>query len=286
MVTRRCTQRQFLLRPDPKTNNAFVYCLAVAAQRNPIDVVNFVQMSNHLHDALYDRLGNAPAFYEDFHKLLAKCMNALRGRWENFFSSEQVSVVQLETRDDLINKLVYVATNPVKAGLVERVDDWPGASGYRALLSGEPLRATRPKHFFAEDGTMPEEVNLHLTIPPELGDRDEILAEVQTRVAAFEEETARERARTGKRVLGRYAVLRQSWRDSPTSREPRRGLRPTIAARSLWARLEAIQRKRDFIAAYRRARHALLAGAPIPFPPGTYWLRRFLGVEVAPFEMN
>jgi len=286
MVTRRCTQRQFLLRPDPKANNAFVYCLGVAAQRNPIDVIDFVQMSNHLHDALYDRLGNAPAFYEDFHKLLAKCMNALRGRWENFFSSEQVCVVRLETRDDLINKLVYIATNPVKDGLVERVDDWPGSSGYRALLSGEPLRATRPKHFFAEDGTMPEEVTLHLTIPPELGDRDEILAEVQARVTAFEEQAARERARTGKRVLGRYAVLRQSWRDSPTSREPRRGLRPTIAARSLWARLEALQRRRDFIAAYRRARQALVAGTPIPFPPGTYWLRRFLGVEVAPFEMN
>ena len=286
MVTRRCTQRQFLLRPDPKTNNAFVYCLAVAAQRNPIAVIDFVQMSNHLHDALYDRLGNAPAFYEDFHKLLAKCMNARWGRWENFFSSEQVNVVRLETREDLINKLVYIATNPVKDGLVERVDDWPGSSGYRALLSGEPLRATRPKHFFAEDGTMPEEVTLHLTIPPELGDRDEILAEVQARVAAFEEEAARKRARTGKRVLGRYAVLRQSWRDSPTSREPRRGLRPTIAARSLWARLEAIQRKRDFITAYRRARQALIAGTPIPFPPGTYWLRRFLGVEVAPFEMN
>ncbi len=133
---------------------------------------------------------------------------------------------------------------------------------------------------------MPAEITLQLTIPPELGDRDEILAEVQARVAAVEEEAARERARTGKRVLGRYAVLRQSWRDSPTSREPRRGLRPTIAARSLWARLEAIQRKRDFIAAYRRARQALLAGAPVPFPPGTYWLRRFFGVEVASFETN
>ena len=281
MVTRRCTQRQYLLRPDRETNNAFIYCLAVAAQRNPIDVIDFMQMSNHLHDALYDRHGNAPAFYEDFHKLLAKCMNALRGRWENFFSSGQVGVVRLETREDLINKLVYVATNPVKDGLVARVDDWPGSSGYRALLSGEPLRATRPKHFFAEDGMMPEEVTLHLTIPPELGDRDEILAELQVRVAAAEEEAARERARTGKRVLGRYAVLRQSWRDSPTSREPRRGLRPTIAARSLWARLEAIQRKREFTVAYRRARQALLAGMPIPFPYGTYWLGRFMGVEVA-----
>jgi hypothetical protein len=284
MVTRRCTQRQYLLRPDRETNNAFIYCLAVAAQRNPIEVMNFVQMSNHLHDGLYDRLGNAPQFYEDFHKLLAKCMNARWGRWENFFSSEQVNVVRLETREALIDKLVYIATNPVKDGLVERVDDWPGSSGYRALLSGEPLHATRPTRFFAKDGTMPAEVTLHLTIPPELGDRNEILAEVQARVSAVEELEASNRAKSGKRVLGRYAVLRQSWRDSPTSREPRRTLRPTFAARSLWARLEAIQRKRDFIVAYRRARMALLAGTPIPFPPGTYWLRRFFGVSIEPAQ--
>src|SRR3954465_658638 len=76
MGTRRCTERQFLLRPDPETNNAVMYCLAVAAQRCEVDVIDFVQMSNHLHEAIFDRRGNAPAFYEHFHKLLAKCMNA------------------------------------------------------------------------------------------------------------------------------------------------------------------------------------------------------------------
>src|SRR6476620_2925286 len=143
MVTRRCTQQQYLLRPDKETNNAVIYCLAVAAQRYDIDVMDFVQMTNHLHERIFDRNGTAPAFYEHFHKLLAKCVNALRGRWENFFSSEQVNVVRLVTKEDLINKLVYIATNPVVAGLVERVEDWPGSSGYRALMSGKSIRATR-----------------------------------------------------------------------------------------------------------------------------------------------
>lgn len=286
MVTRSCTQRQFLLRPDAETNNAFIYCLAVAAQRYEICVLDFVQMSNHLHDAIYDRHGNAPAFYEHFHKLLAKCMNALRGRWENFFSSEQVCVVRLENREDLIDKLGYIATNPVKDGLVARTSDWPGASGYQALLRGRPLRATRPKHFFNEHGTMPAEVTLHLQIPPELGDHAEIVRDVRARVDAIESEEARKRAHSGRSVMGRYAVLRQSWRDSPYSRAPRRNLRPTIAAKSLWARLEAIQRKREFQVAYRAARMALLAGTPIPFPFGTYWLRRFTGVVVDAPETN
>jgi hypothetical protein len=47
-VTRTCTQRQFLLRPDDATNNAFVYCLAEAAQRFKIDIVLSQMMSNHL----------------------------------------------------------------------------------------------------------------------------------------------------------------------------------------------------------------------------------------------
>lgn len=286
MVTRSCTQRQFLLRPDPETNNAFIYCLAVAAQRSEVAVLNFIQMSNHLHDDIFDRHGTGPAFYEHFHKLLAKCVNALRGRWENVFASEQTSVVRLETQDALIDKLVYVATNPVNAGLVERVEDWPGASGYRALIDGTPLHATRPRHYFAEDGDMPEAITLELRIPPELGNHDEIVAAVKARVAAVEAEQARKRAAAGTKVLGRYAILRQSWRDSPTSREPRRGLRPTIAARNLWARLEAIQRKREFAREYRRARRALLEGAPIPFPHGTYWLRRFIGVAVATAEKS
>ncbi len=285
-VTRSCTQRQFLLRPDRATNNAFIYCLAVAAQLYGVDVIDFMQMSNHLHYAIFDRYGTAPAFYEHFHKLLAKCMNALRGRWENFFSSEQVCVVRPESHNDLVDKVAYIATNPVKDGLVERVSDWPGASGYFALRSGEALHATRPAHFFAADGTMPDEVTLVLTVPPELGDREEFLRELHDRVGAVETAKAAERARTGKRVVGRYAVLRQSWRESPTSREPRRNLRPIIAARSLWARLEAIQRKREFTAAYREARKALLAGAPILFPYGTYWLRRFAGVSVATVQEN
>jgi hypothetical protein len=33
LITRRCTQRQLLLRPDRETNNAFTYCLIEAAQR-------------------------------------------------------------------------------------------------------------------------------------------------------------------------------------------------------------------------------------------------------------
>ncbi len=133
---------------------------------------------------------------------------------------------------------------------------------------------------------MPDEVELTLTIPPELGDPAEILAQLRDRVAAVEAEHDRLRMETGRRVLGRARILGQSWRDSPTSREPRRNLRPRVAARSKWARIQALQRNREFVIAHRDARAALLRGTPIPFPPGTYWLRRFANVPIASTPAN
>src|SRR5882672_6556783 len=33
MITRRCSERRFFMRPDDRTNNAFIYCLGLAAQK-------------------------------------------------------------------------------------------------------------------------------------------------------------------------------------------------------------------------------------------------------------
>lgn len=281
MVTRRCTQRQFLLRPDRETNNAFLYCLTEAAQRFDIEVLLPSMMSNHHHTVVYDRYGNLPDFTGHFHKLLAKCQNVHRGRSENFWASEQVSTVRLTERVDVLRELVYAATNPVKDQLVERVHHWPGVNGLTALLSGRPMHATRPRHYFHADGVMPSEVTLQLVIPPELGDPEQFRAELKCLVAIAEEENLARRRKTGARILGRQAVLRQSWRESARRPEPRGTLRPTIASYNRWSRIEALQRNREFIIAYRVARDGWIRGIPIPFPSGTYWLRRFAHVLLA-----
>jgi putative transposase len=280
LVTRRCTQRQFLLRPDPATNNAFVYCLIDAAVRCGIDVLLPCAMSNHYHAVIYDREGRYPEFIEHLHKLLARSQNALRGRWENFWSSEQTCVVKLVDREAVMDKLVYTATNPVLDHLVERVHHWPGINGLVALLTGRPIRATRPLHFFRPNGPMPDALELPLTIPAELGPAADVLSELRERVRSVEIERAAERLRTGSRVLGRRAVLAQSWRSHPTSSEPRRNLRPSVAGRSMWARVEALLRNRSFAVEYADARSRWCDGMPAIFPPGTYWLQRFASVSV------
>jgi hypothetical protein len=55
-------------------------------------------MSNHHHTALFDRFGRIVEFTAHFHKMLAKCMNALHRRWENVWSNEPPCLVQLVDR--------------------------------------------------------------------------------------------------------------------------------------------------------------------------------------------
>jgi REP element-mobilizing transposase RayT len=281
-ITRRCTQRQFLLRPDDETNNSFVYCLAEAAQRYELQVVLSQMMSNHHHTVLYDPFGREVEFREHLHKMIAKSQNAHRGRWENFFSSEEPSVIELVTREDLLDKLVYTATNPVKDGLVEKVHHWPGPNFVKALLTGRSMKAHRPKHFFREDGPMPAEVELVLGLPDHFGGRPEFLADLERRIAEVEEGYARARREHGRQVIGRRRVLRQSWRDAPTTFAPHRGLRPRVAARNKWLRIELLQRNKEWTAEYRGAFEKFRAGLLAVFPYGTYALKRLANVLVKP----
>jgi hypothetical protein len=46
-VTRRCSQRKFLLKPSKAANRAFEYCLAWAAQTTGVKVLFAVVLSNH-----------------------------------------------------------------------------------------------------------------------------------------------------------------------------------------------------------------------------------------------
>jgi putative transposase len=283
MVTRRCTQRQFLLRPDPETTNAFLYCLALAAKGTNMGVVAFIAQANHHHTIVVDTDGRMPEFLEHFHKLVAKHQNALRGRWENFWASEATSVVELLDTDDILAKMTYVLTNPVKDQIVSRADQWPGATSLRANLDGRGLEARRPHRFFRKDGKLPERLTLSCVRPPGLERLTpaawRTLLDDQIRVV--EEAATKERHRQGIEVLGRAQVLRQRPTDRPGSAEPRRQLNPRIAAGNKWARIEALQRNKVFIAAYRAARELWLVGKDAVFPAGTYWLGRFAGVAVS-----
>src|SRR5688500_13354733 len=105
LITRRCTQRQFLLKPSRTTNQLVRYCLGVAAQQTGIQLHAVCFMSNHWHGVVTDPSARLPEFLERFHRLLARAQNTFLGRLENLWSSEKTSVVLLVSDHDVLEKM-------------------------------------------------------------------------------------------------------------------------------------------------------------------------------------
>lgn len=271
MITRRCTQRQYLLVPRRRTVELVEYCLAYAVHRTGVIVHAVIFMSNHYHIVVTDPHGVLPMFVECLNKLIAKCVNASLGRWENLWASEQASYVRLLDAEAVIDKIAYALSNPVQAGLVSRGEHWPGV---RYARPGRYV-ARRPQVFFRNQGTMPKSVMLEITTPSLEGiSRRDAQARIDEAVAQRE---ATERARVlgeGRRFLGAAAVKRQDPFASPTTREPRRQLSPRVASPNKWRRIETLARCADFAREYRDALTAWCAQKrSVIFPAGTYLMR-------------
>jgi len=284
LITRRCSERRFLMRPDRETNNAFVYCMALAARKSKVSVVCVGTTSNHYHAVVVDNAGRLPEFLEHFHKLFAKHQNALRGRWEAFWATEPTSIVELPNADDVLAKMTYTIANPCSSHLVDRVHIWPGVESLTAIELDVPLVASKPARFFDPDnGELPDVVQLGFRRAPgfEGMSHAQYAKLVREHVDQAVAKAAAERREKGIQLVGRKGVLRQHWSHSPNTREPRRRLSPRVACRNKWARIEALQRNQAFLDHYRGARADHLAGRDAVFPPGTWWLCRFAGLKSA-----
>ena len=270
LVTRRCTQRQFLLKPSRAVNEVFLYILALAAQRYQIRIHAYCVLSNHSHLVLSDPHARLPAFQQFLDGIVAKALNAFHGRWENFWAPDTYSAVILANTSDILDKLTYVLANPVAAGLVPHGRQWPGLWSAPELI-GTAVDVRRPDFFFGPNSTLPEKVTLHISRPPGFQSTEALRRDLASSLAEREKRAARKH---GGRFLGVATVLAQDPTGRPRSSEPRRGLNPRVAARDKWKRIELLQRFISFLRAYHTAWLALRAGCPrVIFPFGTYHLR-------------
>jgi REP element-mobilizing transposase RayT len=160
LVTRRCAQRQFLLKPSKTTNQIFLYLLAVGAGRYGIQVHAFCVLSNHFHLIVTDPDARLPAFHQFLDSLVARTVNALLGRWESFWAPDSYSAVTLASPNDIVDKAAYVLANPVAAGLVRCGRLWPGLWSAPEGIGGEALEVNRPHHSFDPNGGLPDRIAL------------------------------------------------------------------------------------------------------------------------------
>ncbi|MGC3997726.1 MAG: hypothetical protein QM767_09610 [Anaeromyxobacter sp.] len=123
--------------------------------------------------------------------MVAKALNALHGRWENFWAPDSYSAVELVSPDDVVEKIAYTLANPAAAAdLVEHGREWPGIWTAPRDIGGPAKPVKRPGHYFVEEGAMPEAAELVFTVPAGFASADDFRARVTTRVRELEEAAA------------------------------------------------------------------------------------------------
>ena len=283
LVTSRCHQARFLLRPDPAVNEAVLEWLTRAQRAYPgVELFGLCVMSNHLHLLVRDTRGELAAWASYLLGNLARSLNALRQRcgvvFERRYSAEPVL-------DDaaLLDRLAYLVTNPVSAGLCTQSRHWPGLRLWSR--AGEPERREvswvgRPAYRSAcyrarQRGQAPPDpdgfrVGGRLVIWPLPTQRgSEGSGEMAEAIAARERELAAERRGSGRPALTRRQVLAQDWRGAP--RHPKRSPRPACHTTERGLRQAFLEGLREFVGAFREASAQWRLGIRhVAFPPWSY----------------
>lgn len=118
--------------------NIFSYGILARAQMKygGVKLCHFIFMGNHYHMVLV--LDGSPdqlkGFMEFFDGEMGKVINRLRGTigfkvWGRPYDAEAIL-----TFEAALNKIVYLYLNPITAGLIDHIKDYPGVSSYKYLL--------------------------------------------------------------------------------------------------------------------------------------------------------
>ncbi len=241
-------------------------------------------MTTHYHMVITDVHGLLPDFMHWLNKHIARCLNEHYHRSESVWAPEPYSAVRLLERNDIIAKVVYTLQNPVAAGLVGESKAWPGLITRPEDMLGHVLEVSRPPVYFSQRSHLPKATTLTITAPPSV-DRQRFVADVKGLLAFTEQQHRAKRAAAGKGFLGRKRVVAQHHTDQPKSTETKRrgAIKPTVACKDKWRRIEALQRHKAFLQAHRAA--WLLhqeTGEKVAFPNGTYWWVRYGKMPCAP----
>ncbi|MEM7164192.1 MAG: hypothetical protein AAF581_01940 [Planctomycetota bacterium] len=214
---------------------------------------------------------NHPDFRRDYHSILTRSLNNLRGTRGSQWAPDEQSPVVLLGEDAILDASAYSLANPETHDL-ERWESWPGVISRIDQLAGPPEIITKPEWFYDPDGDVPDVAVLRYGKPLLLSEwndeeyRSEVLRRVDERC-----ERAREK-RKGRALLGRVAILAQSISDTPSSELPIRTRNPRVKCRSTTLRIAYLLWLSLFRREHREARLAFEAGdQEAEFPFGTYW---------------
>jgi len=281
-VTCRTLQARLLLRPSPLLCEITLGILGRAQRLSGVAIHAFVFLANHYH--LLVSVSDAAQLAKFVHYLnsnLAREVGRLHEWKERLWGRRYEAILVSEEEESQVERLLYLARQGCKEGLVADPLEWPGATSWQAMLDGRPLEGTwfdRTAEGLARrkgldpgsrEFASPESVVLsplpawaHLAPEVPRARLRELLDLARAEAEAMRQEMGRE-------PLGRDALVRQDPHRSPAL--SRKSPAPLVHAASREVRRAYREAFRIFTAAYRRAAEALRAGVEsVAFPAGCF----------------
>ena len=281
-VTTRTIQSRFLLTPTPELNRIVIGALARASRRFKVGVVAYAFLGNHYHLLLgIEDADQLSRFMNLFNSKLAREVARLTGWKDKIWSRRYQAIVVSNEEAAQVARLIYLLGNCCKEGLVARIEEWPGVHCAPALLTGASLQGiwiNRTQEYLARQrGKTPD---------PQQFEESETLTLVQLPcwkhlspeqyrnqiahlVPQVEAAAEAQRKESGKKPLGREAILRQE----PTA-EPQRTKKspaPRFHAFRARVRQELYGFYAEFVVAFRAAGETLKTGdRTAAFPIGSF----------------
>jgi REP element-mobilizing transposase RayT len=105
----------------------FLGLLGLVVKKHDWQLHALCLMTNHYHLVVEATVEQLSAGFQRLNGYYAQTFNGRHGRWGHLFG-ERFWSGQIESEEELIAVCRYVIANPVRAGLVSRVADWPYSS--------------------------------------------------------------------------------------------------------------------------------------------------------------
>lgn len=110
--------------PAPEDRTALLGLLFKCGRRFELEIHAACVMTTHYHAVVEARQSALSRGLQWLHSRYACAFNKRQGRFGHVFA-ERFQTRVLAGEDRLYETCAYVVLNPVKAGLCERVEDWP-----------------------------------------------------------------------------------------------------------------------------------------------------------------
>jgi len=133
------TKRHQPLPPTALSNEILGGILGRALHALRVILCHFVFMGNHDHHLVLSEDGEGLSnFYRDTKKHITDAVKVLVKLEQLNLWGDRSNVMHIPLLRDILKKICYIYGNPVVAGLVDSIDDYPGLNSWKAFLECEP----------------------------------------------------------------------------------------------------------------------------------------------------